>query len=383
MIRKRIHPTPQQSSPGFTLVELLVVIAIIGVLIALLLPAVQAAREAARRASCQNNLKNDALAVINYVEIEGAYPIGVAGGDPSKNSSELAIGSEEEQEQDQTYFCDRGLGWIAHILPHLEEQALHDQVWDASGLPASTQANFPPPNLLYSGAVFLSRTNGGKIVWRGGDKPLPTFKCPSSELPAMAEGHMGRWEWINNYATSDYKGSGGYGDQGIFQHRCDNATARLERMGLIDPVNGYQGGKTGLTRVRPANITDGLSNTLLIGESAYYIAQRNGNTDWPIWMGGANSDENTIFKTARDAPINCDISPKSVGNFYDGLQEGVPVYLQSGPADDDCAFSWHTGGAFFAFCDGSVHFLREDIEMQTYLDLGSRNDGNVIDDSAF
>lgn len=361
---------------AFTLVELLVVIAIIGILIALLLPAVQSAREAARRAQCQNNLKNNALAVIGYVDVHKQYPIGVAGGDPSQNVMSLQTGdSEDAEEEDQTNFCDVGLGWVSFILPQLEEQALYDHVWDASLLPASAQANFPPADLLRIGGYYVQRETGGPEIWNGGDTQLPTFKCPSSELPPFAEGHSGADSWINGYATSDYKGSGGFADQGIFQHRCDNARARLTRVGITDAI----GGRMSLTRVRPENVTDGLTSTLMIGESAYYMAERDTNSDWPLWMGGANSDENTIFKTAHDAPINCEISPKSIDNFQTGLREGVDIRLISGPIDDDCAFSWHPGGAFFAFCDGSVHWLNEEIDMQTYLNLGARDDGNVID----
>ena len=108
---------------GFTLVELLVVIAIIGILIALLLPAVQAAREAARRTQCQNNLKNDALAVINYVDANKQYPIGVQGGDPSKiPPGGLPKGADPED----LPFCERGVSWVTQILPYLDEQSLYD-----------------------------------------------------------------------------------------------------------------------------------------------------------------------------------------------------------------------------------------------------------------
>jgi hypothetical protein len=86
-----------------------------------------------------------------------------------------------------------------------------------------------------------------------------------------------------------------------------------------------------------------------------------------------------LFKTARDAPLGCGISPKSIDNFYFGTRPGVSILGQNpGPLDDDCAFSWHSDGAFFALCDGSVHYLTEDIDMEVYLNLGQRNDGNVI-----
>ena len=123
-----------------------------------------------------------------------------------------------------------------------------------------------------------------------------------------------------------------------------------------------------------------------MGESAYYIrttkqGSTDGNEDWPVWIGGITSDEQTLFKTDDNAHIGCLISPKSIDNFYYGTQPGVSILDQNpGPEDDDCAFSWHVDGAYFALCDGSVHFLLEDIDMQLYKNLGQRNDGNVVND---
>src|SRR5215210_4187759 len=96
---------------GFTLVELLVVIAIIGVLVALLLPAIQAAREAARRAACTNNLKQIALALLNYHDSRGQFPLGAYS----------AVQENHPAEED-------GLGWATQILPQLEEQAIYDKL---------------------------------------------------------------------------------------------------------------------------------------------------------------------------------------------------------------------------------------------------------------
>ena len=163
---------------AFTLVELLVVIAIIGVLVALLLPAVQAAREAARRTQCQNNLRQDALAVIGFTDVKGRYPIGVQGGkirlrqdgDPTPAGEEGIAG-----------FCDKGVGWIPKILPYLEQQALHDKFFDPSGLNLNGDP-FPYPGMLFFGPASI-----GEPVWRGGDTVLPSFRCPSSQLPSHAE----------------------------------------------------------------------------------------------------------------------------------------------------------------------------------------------------
>ena len=355
---------------GFTLVELLVVIAIIAMLVSILLPAVQSAREAARQTQCRSNLKNDALATLQHVDAHGHFPVGVQGGDPTQATPNAKL-----SEESPTGFCDRGFGWIVSILPFLEEQALYDTVNDPTGLPLGPDDVFPFPNILQFGPALT-----GDPVWRGGDTVLPTFRCPSSILQPHAVECVPAF--VNGYATSDYKGSNGYQDRGIFNHLCDNARAVLRRFGMDDDMSQARV----ITKVKPANITDGMSKTIMIGESAYYIRTRvqgqgEGNTDWPVWIGGVASDEHTLFKTAIDAPINCGISPKSTASFFYGTIPGESILGQNpGPLDDDCAFSWHTGGAFFAFCDGSVHFLSETLDFDIYRRLGQRDDGEPVSD---
>jgi Protein of unknown function (DUF1559) len=116
-------------------------------------------------------------------------------------------------------------------------------------------------------------------------------------------------------------------------------------------------------------VTDGLSKTIALGESSYYevtaLVSTTFNWDWPIWLGAYGTDEAVLFKTDGNAHINCLIVPKSIANFKNA-------------EDDDCAFSWHHGGAFFAFADGSVHFLLETIDIDDYRHLGGKNDGEVI-----
>lgn len=347
---------------GFTLVELLVVIAIIGVLVALLLPAVQAAREAARRTHCQNNLKQDALAVIGFTEVKGRYPLGVQGGKPRAGMAGLTGGEEIS-----AGFCDKGVGWIPKILPYLEQQALYDTFFDESGLNLNGDP-FPFPNMLQFGPAIL-----GIDVWRGADQVLPSFRCPSSQLPSHAEECINKHS--DGYATSDYKGSNGFGDEGIFAHLCDRARA-----------SGTNETDVTINYVRPENVEDGLTNTIVIGESSYYMKLRSqtggeGAEYWPAWAGGIVSDENTLFKTrpSLGEPINCGIAPKMIENFWYGTKPGQSILNQnSGPLDNDCAFSWHQGGAFFAMCDGSVRWLDEDIDDQIYENMGQRNDGQPI-----
>ncbi|MEM8944828.1 MAG: DUF1559 domain-containing protein [Planctomycetota bacterium] len=323
---------------GFTLVELLVVIAIIGVLVALLLPAIQAARESARRSSCQSNLRQIGIALNNYVDVRKAYPVGVQGGvDTDK---------------------DDGYGWATQLLPQLEQSTVFDMIHDKSLV--HNRGELPYPGIL---EAHWDATNS---IIPGGDTIIPSFRCPSSQLASHAENLFDlHWKHANGYATSDYKGSTGLGDNGIF-------------FKIHDGLNATQNGDSvRYTRTRPADVTDGLSQTIAFGESAYYIIRPEDQNDrWPIWMGGYGfgADEAVLFKTDDEAFINCQINPKSIAGFQRPKKRNDPP----GPMDDDCAFSWHDGGAYFAFADASVHFLSEDIDINVYENLGTKNDGNVI-----
>lgn len=182
---------------GMTLVELLVVIAIIGVLVAMLLPAVQAARESARMTHCSNNLRQLALGVLQYAETEGFLPPG----------------------------RDRGLSWVVHSLPYIEQKALFDEF------------TFGDQDAFYSSANAVPR-----------NRPLPLMCCPTRRSPSQPS-----QEPNGTGASGDYAGNAGSGnpparDGVILEHR----------------VNGV--GVDIIGQVRLASIRDGLSNTLLIGE---------------------------------------------------------------------------------------------------------------------
>src|SRR3954463_11575813 len=154
-----------RKNAGFTLVELLVVIAIIGILVALLLPAVQSAREAARRTACTNNLKQIALALLNYHDGRGQFPLGAYS----------AVQEDHPAEED-------GLGWATQILAQLEEQSLYDKLKNNSipgyqGNPWIT--NHPPGQ---KGIFRVAHDNGLRPI-AGADISLTVFLCPSADLP--------------------------------------------------------------------------------------------------------------------------------------------------------------------------------------------------------
>jgi prepilin-type N-terminal cleavage/methylation domain-containing protein len=303
-------------SSAFTLVELLVVIAIIGVLIGLLLPAVQMAREAARRISCQNNLKQLVLGTINY----------------SESYRRLPIGAKTALTRSQMGWND-GYGWGVAILPFMEQEALFYALRE----PFLPHANGPQGT---PGVFEMTFQQTGKILPDGATH-LSVFRCPSSPLgktvdnPAIPRQH--------GYATSDYKGCSGTDDDGVFVKAGDEFRRR--------PL-----------WITTASVRDGLSNSIAIGESAYYKRIE----VWPVWVGVILDDESCLFKTEEKAPINAKLKPKTLANM-------------SNAVSDDSAFSWHGPGANFASLDGSVHFLSETIDPVVYGRLGSIADGLFAD----
>lgn len=326
----------QRHRPGFTLIELLVVIAIIAILVALLLPAVQQAREAARRTQCKNNLKQQALAIHNYVDVYGRMPMGAV----------TAMSGA---------FDDDGFGWMTSILPYIEQTNLYNQI---------TATNIAGRNLFGEfGALetywVLSGSPATGAPIPAGTTVIPAYRCPSSALPShvpatfQVPGAVGAADpagnaWAIGYALSDYKGCGG---------------SNLGDFGVLHKNGELPGG------CKFSDITDGLSNTLMIGESSYVTGNANPTNadpirveDWPTWLGPAGDDEMMRINGRTNSPINCRCTPNT-------MQRAI---------NDDCAFSYHTGGAQFAMCDGSVHFLSENMSMDTYNFLHDKRDGQAL-----
>ncbi len=288
---------------GFTIVELLAVLAVIALLMALLMPAVQQAREASRRLQCRNNLKQLGLALHQYHDVHGCVP------PPAMGVS-----------------TDDAFGWSVSLLPQLDQSALY-------GL-------LSPLTEQWVALDHFQRY--GKIV-SGADTILSVFQCPSSSLPQRSE-QVGPGilpPYALGYARSDYRGSRGPDDQD----------------GLFVSVR-----YSGISALRFADVTDGLSNTLAIGEASY--PGQAGN-QWPSWAVSPLSHYPWVFSSIRVCGINR--VPSFAGKYW----VNVP--------DHDCAISMHRGIAHFLMADGSVRALSENIDEKVYESLGSRNDGRVFD----
>ena len=347
------------SRTGFTLVELLVVIAIIGILVTLLLPAVQSAREAARRIQCANNLKQIGLSLLNVHDVLGQFPQG---------TYTAESGSRKED----------GLGWATKLLPYIEEQGVYDQISN-NNVPGFEDNAWQP-------GIFRAARQAGMLI-PGGDAVISGFLCPSvdqSAIPLRApdESYYGAGGPPDNagYGACHYKGSRGYCDNGIF--------LRLQEMlssGTCNTVDIDGDGQISSTypspdliikkpfrKVRIKNVTDGTSKTIAVGEAAYvWTGGSRPSESFPIWLGASGEDGAVLFKT--EDPINCNAG--QVKNFP--LSSTDLFYFPNGN-EDDCSFGWHVGGTQFVFCDGSVHFLTESVDLRVFALLGERNDGVVI-----
>lgn len=318
---------------AFTLVELLVVIAIIGILVALLLPAVQAAREAARRSQCANNLKQIALATLNYESTYKQLPIG----------AKIPVPGEPRNSP-----ANQGalMSWHARILPFMEQQQIYDLIdWTKSyednktvGLTPIDGFFCPTSPIEFQRGVFAtSKVNlpgGGNIAaytqhYNGVSGPLYN--------PAVG---------IREY--SDQK-TGMILDSKLSPSCANSGRRHFAKLGVLFP-----GGD-----VRTSRITDGLSNTLM-------IAERNmGETSW---LAGLSADftwpcDSAAFKNVEFGINLCRENEYSETSH---CQE----YGNSRPFS-----SFHPGGVQGARCDGSVFFLNEATDLATLQAMASRGFG--------
>lgn len=336
---------------GFTLVELLVVIAIIGMLVGLLLPAVQQAREAARQMQCNNHLKQQALACLNYESTIRFMPSGgwhyIWLGDPDRG-----LGVEQPG------------GWAYRLLPFLEQNALFQ-------LGADNQPN----------TVTDIQREGCKIV---ATTPLSVWYCPSRR-PAQNY-TIAKWTPANckelvSIVKNDYAASmGSHPEKSGAGTTSHNMNGHVSNYATYDwEISKAAGVVYDLSRVTMGEIRDGTTNTFLIGEK--YICPDFYNTD------GANSDGSTgsLNSDSEDNGVYCGIERDNVrtcGQYVPSTEKYVcmaPRQDRTGVYGDSSHFgSCHAGAFGMAMCDGSVQRISYNIDQAVYLYLGTRNDGKAV-----
>jgi len=314
---------------GFTLIELLVVIAIIAVLISLLLPAVQSAREAARRSQCVNNLKQLALAANNYESSNNCYP----GGSYSNYNGGTPIYS---QCSTGVVACDfpENFSVFVRILPFTEQSPMYNAV--NFNL---TSSNFENITLAGVRMSILTCPSDSK------NDPVPLDpNTPNSSFNLLPP-PLPRGSWIQCY--SSYAGNAGTWDYGYATYKGPNIFAM------------YNGTIYNDSTVKIAAVTDGTSNTFLFSEHSHFMATLND----PYYFVSDNSWQSgrwydTLFCTLYSMNTNLQAIPAQANGPYGYYAITV-------------ANSMHPGGASFAFCDGSVRFLKNTISSWSF------NSGNL------
>ncbi len=352
---------------GFTLIELLVVIAIIAVLIALLLPAVQSAREAARRAQCTNNLKQLALAAMNYESSNQTFPMGDSQGRDWKNPANL---------------INQNFGHFVALTQFYEQGAIFN------ALNCSVMV-YEYPNSTISGI-------GLSILWCPSDAGIIGLRYPG----APGDG------WDNSPIPMTY--SSYAGNMGPLIYDAFHSGTGIGQMQNMQGIFSQCGGPAAVGPVKIASITDGTSNTMIYGEHAHgkMVALSAANTDmfgvnW--WTSGDYGDTTycTMFPPNFFSSEAQALSVAGGGNNANPPPQLVP--RQSDFADTCTSF--HPGGCNFAFCDGSVRFVKNSVnswntlaiqfnsstgaytlngqKYGVYQALSSRNGGEVISSDAY
>ena len=326
---------------GFTLVELLVVIAIIGILVGLLLPAVQAAREAARRMQCTNNLKQLALAFHNHHDTFRSFPTG----------GQEVTGSRYV------------IGWPGKVFPFFEQGNLRSRIDSmTSGFNTNVTVNGVTTQATALDWIMPWRLtaaphNGADSVF---ERPIPSFICPSSELGTQSP---------DGNASADPAIRAVF--QGALHYRANGGAA------TVALVQGTQGrhqwyNKSGVmypeSKTTFGTITDGSSNTILLGETSSAIGRT-----IPVGRSWGGIQPWTWGYYAYPA------SATRGWLFIDHKILTYPIGYGGAFFTNETPFtSNHTGGANFAMCDGSIQFMSKSIPLLLLQNFATVSDGQVV-----
>ena len=306
-----------RKNSGFTLIELLVVIAIIGVLTALLLPAVQAARESARRSQCANNLKQLGLALLNYESAIRCFPPGIIGTAPESGPMRLP--------------------WAVHLYPFLEEGSLYAKfnfaaIWMTMALPQNCGSAGAPATVAIS-----------------------VMQCPSDGITPI-------WLWQPTCSLAK-------GNYGAFFGNMTEQAAFQANSGHLAHAFTYT------KPLQLAMVRDGTSHTLALGEMLK-------GTEDPVDYRGCYFIDNSPGSQIYTQYTPNSPSPDSMHNGFCTAATNLPN--QNLPCDVNPGAqtansrSNHAGGVQVVMCDGSVHFIDEEIGLTIWQALGSIANGEIV-----
>ncbi|WP_306796760.1 DUF1559 domain-containing protein [Rhodopirellula halodulae] len=323
------HLPRLKSSSGFTLVELLVVIAIIAILVGLLLPAVQAAREAARKVQCSNNLKNIGLAIHNYESVYRTMPWGAKGG--------------------------WGPSWTTDILAFLEQTQLADIV------PYGERGG-PTGNLPESVRFRQLAT-----------APVMVFRCPSQIGPIAQSMPSDR---IQGRVRNSYLGNAGSNinwneysipDFDLLGFDEGNGVFLATNFCHIQSGGDVCDNRPDRKPIKFAGILDGLSNTVMIGETRYIDGDECGVCDhFMLYHEDFDTQNGQDFSEAL-------CSLRQGFNLQNVSKDDLQMSLGS----------FHPGGVHLLMCDGSVRFTTDSLDDEIRHAIGSRDNREVFDATEF
>jgi prepilin-type N-terminal cleavage/methylation domain-containing protein len=372
----------QSSKRGFTLVELLVVIAIIGVLVALLLPAVQAAREAARRTECMNKLKQMGLALHNHVSAQRIFPTG--GATPNPNIANYTTGGTSSPGQPNGA-NKQGLGWGYQLLPYLEQNSVRGIV-DNQQLKTTVIPLYFCPSRRSP-----SNVSGNALSDYASAQPM-TMRCLQLG-PKLGQRYeisetnpfQGGTQWTVAHESFWCRNNGEPDQSSVFDGvivrtpyriancttgvACAAATANSPSVGERPPAAP--------NAVKPQEISDGLSNTLVISEKVVRSDLYEGNNNGA--GGGSKSDDRGWSDGWDPDTVRfTGLPPLSDG---DGAVCFNPNTAQYCTGEQDVFFfgSAHPSGINAVYADGSIHQIKFDIDITVFNALGTRNGEETID----
>jgi len=368
----------QRKRRGFTLIELLVVIAIIAILISLLLPAVQQAREAARRTQCRNNLKQIGLALHNYHDVYGTFPMAFI------VDAEVGAGITGA----------RIMSWNTAILPYIDQANVYNSLGPGGvnvvGGVTNQESNVVIPAFLCPSVPRSNNANQG--VGFGAGTTIPVAPAPAGAdlfLDGGANDYIsfrGIGEDVGTAVSGDTDINAGpnqglmYGG-GLVANGGEGVVPGIQ--GAADPTEGnLQGG--GLNAIR--NCTDGTSNTIAVAEHAYRaVVYRSGGVNgaatptympslWSLYSTGSSSVLGVPYGDATD-PLPAgggggfDMGGTCTVNCTNAVDEGYDV---AGP------YSFHTGAALVTNADGSVTSVSENIDITVFGARVTRAGGEIV-----
>jgi prepilin-type N-terminal cleavage/methylation domain-containing protein/prepilin-type processing-associated H-X9-DG protein len=331
---------------GFTLIELLVVIAIIAILVSLLLPAVQQAREAARRTQCKNNLKQMGIALTAYHTDSGQFP-------PALINSGRYNSAHNGEVRNTT-------GWVL-LLPYIDQGPLYD-AWDfnQSGGTNSSPYGHPTPDDGDNAALARSQ--------------VPVLECPSHPEVGIGANKSYRPGQTHFYSRQDQRYSSYLFCTGVFVDYHANYTA------YGNDVRQGAFGNNGAASI--ADITDGASNTFLVGES-WAGRQEKTSTHYGPW-GLAGIHTCCHGRVVTPSSSNMTVNYVTRHSTYPNYRRDYTINAAWRGRGDGRSYAWifrsgHGGGAHFLLADGSTRFISDAIDYYTFVAANYVHDSQVVD----